>query len=48
MLKLMTIGERHRIIVAVLSSEQFRLQHLSKLEQQRQRRYQWWQTVSDL
>jgi len=43
----MTSGERRRMIVAVRTSEQFRPQRLSKLEQRRQRRYRQRQTALD-
>jgi len=48
MLKLMTSGERRRMIDPVRTSEQFRLERLSKLEQRRQRGYRRRQTVPDL
>jgi len=44
----MTSGKRRRMIVAVRTSEQFRLQRLSKPEQWRQRRYRRRQTVPDI
>jgi len=44
----MTSCERRRVIVAVRTSEQFRLQRLSEPGLRRQRRYQRRQSIPDL